>query len=56
MKAYKCDECKNYFEGLPGAIMKLEIEAVKSDLPGAITVFQYDLCEKCYKKIKEERK
>jgi hypothetical protein len=55
MKAYKCDECKECFEGGSFAVMKLEVEAVESDLPGAISIFQYDLCEKCYEKIKKAR-
>ena len=55
MKVYRCNECKEFFEGEPYAIMKLETRAVKSDLIGGLTVFEYDLCEKCYEKIKKER-
>ncbi len=49
MKAFKCDECKKYFEGLRYAVMKLETGISE------IVLFEYDLCEKCYKKIKEAR-
>ena len=54
MKAYKCDECKEYLDDLPYGDMELKRKVIKRVVVG-YTVFRYDLCEKCYKKIKEER-
>ena len=54
MKAYKCDECKEYFPEVQHAVMKLEV-GIPGSLEISFSCFSYDLCEECYKKIKEAR-
>lgn len=47
MKAYRCNNCKNYFGDRSYAKIKLHVNVTREN-PSSFTIFDYDICEDCY--------